>query len=169
MRREFAIHHSKDVAMLSVDDMVKIKVEAPAVSRYHQIRSIFMNNDSPNLPDHDLPVPGYLLNVSGYMFLESKTQEMYNHIEGLTNVSVYDRELDKRDNSKPNFECMKAEGPVSSIFDILCRQTELHLNVKMSTKELEETIFEKLSGKFSEAATCSLQISVPKSQKCTEY
>ena len=169
LRREFAIHHSKDVAMLSVDDMVKIKVGAPAVSRYHQIRSIFMNNDSPNLPDHDLPVPGYLLNVSGYMFLESKTQEMYNHIEGLTNVSVYDRELDKRDNSKPNFECMKAEGPVSSIFDISCRQTELHLNVKMSTKELEETIFEKLSGKFSEAATCSLQISVPKSQKCTEY
>ena len=70
LRREFATHYSKNVAMLSVDDMVKIKVETPAVTRYHQIRSIFMNNDSPNLPDHDFPVPGYLLNVSGYMFLE---------------------------------------------------------------------------------------------------
>ena len=34
LRREFAIHHSKDVAMLSlsVDDMAKIKVRAPTVS-----------------------------------------------------------------------------------------------------------------------------------------
>ena len=127
-----------------------------------------MKNDSANLPDHDFPVPGYLLNVSGYMFLELKTREMSSHIEELTNASVYDRELDKRDNLKPDFEYMKAEGLVSSIFDILCRQAELHLNVKMSTKELEETIFEKLSGKFSEAATCSLQIPVPKSQKCKE-
>ena len=169
LRREFAIHQSKDVAMLSVDDMAKIKVETPAVSRYHQIRIIFMNNDSPNLPDHDFPVPGYLLKVSGYMFLESKTQEMSSRNEGLTNASIYDREVDKRDNSKPDFECMKAEGPASSIFDILCRQGELHLIVKMSTKELEETIFEKLSGKFSKAATCSLQIPVPKSQKCKEW
>ena len=68
LRREFAIHHSKDVAMFSVDDMAKIKVGAPTVSRYHQIRSIFMNNYSPNLPDHNFPTPGYLLNVSGYVF-----------------------------------------------------------------------------------------------------
>ena len=93
---------------------------------------------------------------------------MSSHIEGLTNASAYDRELDKRDNSKPDFECMKAEGPASLIFDILCRQAELHLNVKISTKELEETIFEKLSGKFSEVATCFLQIPVPKSLKCKE-
>ena len=63
---------------------------------------------------------------------------------------------------------MEAEGPASLIFDILCREAEIHLNVKISTKELEETIYEKFSGKFSEAATCSLQIPVPKSLKCKE-
>ena len=73
MRREFAIHHFKNAAMLSVYDMAKIKVGAQAVSQYHQIRSmLFMNNDSPNLPDHDFPVVGYLLNISNYMFLESQ-------------------------------------------------------------------------------------------------
>ena len=61
LRHELAIHHSKDVAMLSIDDIVKIKVGAPAVSQYHQIRNIFMNNDSPNLLDHNNPVPEYLL------------------------------------------------------------------------------------------------------------
>lgn len=69
---------------------------------------------------------------------------MSSHIEGLTNASICDRELDKRDNSKPDFEYIKAERPASSIFDILCRQAELHLTLKMGTKELEETIFEKL-------------------------
>ena len=37
-RREYACLHSKEIVMVSADDMAKIKVEAPAVSRYHQIR-----------------------------------------------------------------------------------------------------------------------------------
>ena len=49
----------------------KVKVGAPAVSRYHQIRKIYPSGDTPNLKDHDFPVLQYLLNVSGYMFLES--------------------------------------------------------------------------------------------------
>lgn len=45
--------------------MAKVKVGAPAVSRYHHIERFFPNDDMPNLNDHDFLVPGYLLNVSG--------------------------------------------------------------------------------------------------------
>ena len=50
--------------------MAKIKVGAPAVSGYHQIKCILPVNEQENLNDHDFPVPGYLLATSGYMFLE---------------------------------------------------------------------------------------------------
>ena len=49
--------------------MNKVKVGALAVSRYHQIERFFPVDDSPNVPDHDFPVPGYLLIPSGYMRL----------------------------------------------------------------------------------------------------
>lgn len=32
----------------------------------------------PNISDHNFPVPNYLLSVSGYMFLESKTDDIDN-------------------------------------------------------------------------------------------
>ena len=54
MRRELSTLFSSDITAISVDDMAKIKVGGPAVSRYHQA-------DSPNLNDHNFPVPGYLL------------------------------------------------------------------------------------------------------------
>ena len=53
-----------------MDDMAKIKVGAPTVSPYHQIRRLFPTNDSPKFEDHNFPVPNYLLSASGYMFLE---------------------------------------------------------------------------------------------------
>ena len=69
-RREMAQYFAPDSNTISIDDMAKVKVGAPAVSRYHQIRKIYPSGDTPNLKDHDFPVSQYLLNVSGYMFLE---------------------------------------------------------------------------------------------------
>ena len=71
MRRELASLFQDDILIVSVDVMAKIKVGAPAVSRYHQVKRIFSCDNNPNLPDHDFPVPGYHLTVSGYMFLEN--------------------------------------------------------------------------------------------------
>lgn len=75
---------SKEIAVLSCNDMNKVKVGAAAVSRYHQLSHYFELGDSPNLLDHDFPVPGYLLIPSGYMLLENRcsnqetsTQEPY--------------------------------------------------------------------------------------------
>ena len=70
-RREFAELFKEDIDVLSIDDMAKVKVGAPAVSRYHQLRRIYAKENMPNLSDHDFPTPGYLINVSGYMLLES--------------------------------------------------------------------------------------------------
>ena len=66
---------SSECAVFSCDDMNKIKVGALAVSRYHQIQRFFSTDDVPNLPDHDFPVPGYLLIPSSYMRLMPKKNE----------------------------------------------------------------------------------------------
>ncbi|CAB4012001.1 Hypothetical predicted protein [Paramuricea clavata] len=39
---------------------------SPAVSRYHQQHRFHIQNDTPNLWDHDFPHPGYLITTSGY-------------------------------------------------------------------------------------------------------
>ena len=56
MRRELAALYPNDVAILSVDDIAKVKAGPPTISRYHQVKRFLMSNDSPNLPDHDFPV-----------------------------------------------------------------------------------------------------------------
>ena len=69
-REEFCSKHSDECTFFSCDDMAKIRMgPAPAVSRYHQERRFFAKGDEPNLPDHDTPNPGYLLNSSGYQEL----------------------------------------------------------------------------------------------------
>ena len=42
------------------------------VSRYHQIRRIYMKDDSQDYEDHDFNLPGYKIIPSGYMVLEFK-------------------------------------------------------------------------------------------------
>ena len=64
----------RPASILPTDDTAKIKVGPPAVSRYHQVRKTFMKDDNMNLPDHDFPIPGYLSNTSGYMWLQNNPQ-----------------------------------------------------------------------------------------------
>ena len=42
-----------------------------AVSRYHQIRKIFLQSDRPNYPDHDFPLP-YKLVPDGILILQKQ-------------------------------------------------------------------------------------------------
>ena len=70
MCRELVSLFSDSIGILSMDDMAKIKVGPPALSRYHQLKRIFPTNDQPNFSDHDFLIPGYLLSPSGYMFLD---------------------------------------------------------------------------------------------------
>lgn len=68
-RREFTMKFREEA---SCDDMNKVKVGPLAVSRYHQIYRYFHQDDQPNYPDHDFPLPRYLLIPSGYMELVNK-------------------------------------------------------------------------------------------------
>ena len=68
--REFISMFPCSVSILSTDDMAKIKVGPPAVSQYHQVRKMFMKDDNMNLPDYGFPIPRYLLNTLGYMWLQ---------------------------------------------------------------------------------------------------
>lgn len=88
-RREFSAMFDKESAILSTDDMNKIKVGALAVSRYHQIDRYFPTEGSPNVPDHDFPIPGYLIIPSGYMRLLNKQVCASSMLEG-EDVSEYE-------------------------------------------------------------------------------
>ena len=66
-REECCSKFNKECGFYSCDDMAKIRMgPITAMSRYHQERRFFAKDDEPNLPDHDMPHPGYLLNCSGY-------------------------------------------------------------------------------------------------------
>ena len=67
--------HSSETVVVSVDDMNKCKVGPLAVSRYHQIRRFFMDDDAPKCDDHDWPLPGYYIGTSGYLMLTSSCEE----------------------------------------------------------------------------------------------
>ena len=56
MAMEFSARHSHRFQMVSADDMNKVNIGVPAVSRYHQLRRFFAVADGPNMPDHDFPV-----------------------------------------------------------------------------------------------------------------
>ena len=73
---------SKECAILSADDMNKIKVGALAVSRYHQIQRFFLTDEFSNVPDHDFPVPGYLKIPSGYMRLINRSSLDSSIVDG---------------------------------------------------------------------------------------
>ena len=79
-------------SILSTDDMAKIKVGPPAVSRYHQVCGMFMKDDNMNLPDYDFPIPGYLLNTSGYMWLQNNPQNQTpaNNLQSSSSFDITD-------------------------------------------------------------------------------
>ena len=54
-RKEFCTLFDSHSCILSMDDMAKIKVGAPAVSSYHQLQRMSSLSDMPNLTDHDFP------------------------------------------------------------------------------------------------------------------
>ena len=59
---------NSSICILSNDDTTKGKLGPPAASRYHQIRRYFLGTHTPNMPDHDFLMPGYLLSVFGYIY-----------------------------------------------------------------------------------------------------
>ena len=53
-----------------------------------------------NLADHDFPVPGYLLEVSGYMILGNSSNGTNEINENLKHSSIYDRKGNRHRDAK---------------------------------------------------------------------
>ena len=88
MRQNFA----DECVSVSCDTMNKIKVGTLAVSRYHQIKKIFMKDDNPRTPDHDFPLK-YKLIPNGIMVLQGKeNQALFNLKNNITDTSRNDDE-----------------------------------------------------------------------------
>ena len=74
LRRELAASFPDECTVVSVDSMNKIKYGTLAVSRYHQIRKIYMSNDKPKYLDHDFPLP-YKTIPDGIMILSNNKND----------------------------------------------------------------------------------------------
>ena len=74
LRREMAAYFPVEIAIVSADSMNRIHYGTLAVSRYHQVRKIFMNSDKPKYLDHDFPLP-YKTIPDGIMILSNNKDD----------------------------------------------------------------------------------------------
>ena len=86
LRREFCAHFKEECTILSADSMNKIRYGTLAVSRYHQIRRIFLSNDTPKYLDHDFPLP-YKTIPDGIMILSDNNENDLFIDDDLVNCS----------------------------------------------------------------------------------
>ena len=117
--------------------MAKIKVGAPAVSRYYQIRSILPASYQEHLNDHEFPVPGYLLAAYDYMFLEPSQSN-------ITESEIFNSSICEQESPTEylDFGKMMLNGHKGTIFEVLSHQMMLHLNVSVIPKECKEILDE---------------------------
>ena len=143
-RRELASLEDDDINIISTDDMAKLKVGAPAVSRYHQLNRLCGVNDQPNLSDHDFPTPGYLLNTSGYMFLKSIIDEEIDE----DHHSTYNTFQQPADDSLL-LDAMELQhcpvDSVSTLPDAIVDQLEKHLNIKTTVDDLKDSLISEIT------------------------
>ena len=103
-----------------------VKVGVPAVSRYH-----------PVLEDHDFLTPGYLLSVSGYMFLENDKA-----VNSITDHSLDDPTentlLQSLEILKNNGLYVKAQA--SSLKELLAHQINQEMEIECEGDELLDLI-----------------------------
>ena len=144
LRRELATLFESQILIISTDDMAKLKVGAPAVSSYHQLKRIYASIDAPNLPDHDFPTPGYLLNSSGNMFLEGKEPELDATMKQFNSVGCKEIESEpiaetKCDNILDALNMNVEEGE-NGLFPVIVRQLLIHMRIETTEMEIKECV-----------------------------
>ena len=80
---------NSECEIFTCDDMNKIKVGTLPMSQYHQIQHFYPTDDTPNVPDYDFPVHGYLLIPSEYMRLKLKEDYVADSGENDPEVVLY--------------------------------------------------------------------------------
>ena len=115
MRRELGNLLSDKISVVSVNDMAKVKVDVPAVSRYHQINRTFSEKDGTVHNDHNFPVPGYLVSVSGHMFLQDEEKIDVSYDESNSYA------VEALSSSEPEFQKMTLDDLTSLLFSVTSR------------------------------------------------
>ena len=67
---EMCAEYPDEAVIFSCDSKAKVHIGGQAVSRYHQICTFFPSDDNPHYLDHDVQVPGYLIEPDGFLMLE---------------------------------------------------------------------------------------------------
>ena len=76
LRREMAAYFPDEITIVSGDSMNKIRYGTLAVSRYHQIRKIFMNSDKPKYLGYDFSLP-YKTIPDGIMIISNNKDDSF--------------------------------------------------------------------------------------------
>ena len=79
LRRKIAAYFPDEITIVSANSMKKIRYGTLAVSRYHQIRKIFMNSNKPQYLDHDFPLPYKTIPDSIIILSNNKDDDLFLH------------------------------------------------------------------------------------------
>ena len=99
------------------------------------MKHIFLEGDNSYLNDHNFPVPGYLLSVSGHMFIANDNPTNHTNI---SNESAYAAET--LTNTEPHFTQFVANATNCDIFKVLSRQASIQWDIKMTGSECRDTL-----------------------------
>ena len=127
--REMCALYPTECTIMSCDSKAKVHIGGQAVSRYHQLRNFFPNEDQPHYKDHDFPLSGYLIEPDGYLVLQATDSDTPND----TIQDKLGRDSCKLPSTGPLFNynrCVKnsstsIQDHVNDIHDILKKNPEL--------------------------------------------
>ena len=140
-----AAYFPDEITIISADSMNKIRYGTLAVSRYHQIRKIFMNRDKPKYLVHDFPLP-YKTKPGGIMILSSdKDDNLFHHDDVVIGKTARYDTLDRIDRINNALYCaaymLKDE---ANVFGIISRRLSAIGFPNLTKEKLEEETKAKL-------------------------
>ena len=102
------------------------------------------------MPDHDFPIPGYLLNVSGYVVLEEDKLVTNKDVMNPENWSMHDHnEMVTSENVERTCDLSNfIDMILKSVFPALINQFKVNFNIYPSAAELKGSLFEFIQNNF---------------------
>ena len=157
LRRQMAAYFPVEIAIVSADSMNRIHYGTLAVSRYHQVRKIFMNSDKPKYLDHDFPLP-YKTIPDGIMILSNNKDDdnlflhddvvidetaRYNTLQELQEkVITIENQTDRINNAL--YQAAHTLKDEANVFGIISRQLPAIGFLNLTKEKLEEETKAKL-------------------------
>ena len=104
---------------------------------------MFMKDGKMNLPDHNFPIPGSLLNTSGYMWLQNNPQNQ-THVNKLQSSSSFNITDDNDKQTHQWISNIMISSRALSLSEVLDLQLKSHLYIYSTSDQISEHIFEMI-------------------------